>query len=78
MTMTGRTSTSVKVSLLLARREDYRTSHVLHLLLSVITVGLWLPIWLLCGISNYNERLKIDKRLRVLENSTTEPSAREG
>lgn len=26
------------------------TSHVLHLLLAVITLGLWIPIWLLCSI----------------------------
>ncbi len=27
-------------------------SHVVHLLLSVVTLGLWLPIWILCGIAN--------------------------
>ncbi len=26
-----------------------RPNHILHLLLSVFTVGLWLPIWLLIG-----------------------------
>jgi len=26
------------------------TNHILHLLLSLVTVGLWLPIWLLCAI----------------------------
>lgn len=29
------------------------TSHVLHLLLSVITVGVWLPIWALVAIDNH-------------------------
>lgn len=28
------------------------TSHVLHLLLSLITFGLWIPIWLLVAASN--------------------------
>lgn len=28
------------------------TSHVLHLLLSLITVGVWLPVWLLVAQSN--------------------------
>ena len=32
----------------LARRKG--TNHVLHLLLSIITVGLWLPIWLLASV----------------------------
>lgn len=28
------------------------TSHVLHLLLSLITLGLWIPVWILVGVSN--------------------------
>lgn len=28
------------------------TSHVLHLILSLITVGLWVPVWILVAISN--------------------------
>lgn len=28
------------------------TSHVLHLLLSLITAGLWIPIWLLVALNN--------------------------
>lgn len=28
------------------------TSHVLHLLLSLISLGLWIPIWILVAISN--------------------------
>ena len=27
-----------------------KPNHILHLILSVVTVGLWLPIWLLVGI----------------------------
>lgn len=26
-------------------------SHVLHLLLSLVTLGFWIPIWFLCSIS---------------------------
>lgn len=32
--------------------ERPSTSHVLHLLLSVITVGLWIPVWILVAMSN--------------------------
>ena len=49
---------------LLMRRERYNTNHILNLLMSVLTAGLWLPIWLLVTISNANERAKIDKRLK--------------
>lgn len=28
------------------------TSHILHLILSVITAGLWIPVWLLVGMNN--------------------------
>jgi len=48
---------------LIAKRNDHRTSHVLHLLLSVITAGLWVPIWLLVALSHANERRKIDRKL---------------
>ena len=46
------------------RRNKYRTSHVLHLLLSLITFGCWLPLWLLVTISNANERQKCDARIK--------------
>jgi hypothetical protein len=34
--------------------QTRRTSHLLHLVLSVMTLGLWLPIWL--GVSILNSR----------------------
>lgn len=37
--------------------ERPSTSHVLHLLLSVITVGLWIPVWILVALSNSNQGL---------------------
>lgn len=30
----------------------YKTGHILHLLLSVLTLGAWLVVWLAVGISN--------------------------
>ena len=32
--------------------EKQGPSHILHLILSVITVGLWIPIWILCVVLN--------------------------
>jgi len=48
---------------LMARYQKHHTSHVLHLLLSVLTAGLWVPVWLLVAVSNANERQKIEKKL---------------
>ncbi len=36
----------------ITKHELARTSHVLHLLLSLVTVGMWLPIWLLVALNN--------------------------
>lgn len=32
-----------------------KTSHVLHLLLSLITVGIWVPVWLLIALNNSSQ-----------------------
>ena len=53
-----------QLQLLLAKRK--RTSHVLHLLLSLLTLGLWVPVWLLVALSNANENRKVDRELRRL------------
>jgi hypothetical protein len=31
--------------------ESKGSSHILHLLLSIITCGLWIPLWFLCAMS---------------------------
>jgi hypothetical protein len=48
---------------LLAKRADYKTSHILHLILSIITAGIWVPIWILVAISNASQRAAIDRKL---------------
>lgn len=42
------------------------TMHILHLILSVITGGLWVIAWIIVAISNSNENHKIDKRIDAL------------
>ncbi len=49
---------------LIAKRADYQPAHVLHLLLSLISLGLWLPIWLIVAISHSSVRSQIDAALR--------------
>ena len=52
-----------KTMSLVSRRDDYKTSHVLHLLLSVFTLGIWVPVWVIVALSNAIERGKIDREL---------------
>lgn len=33
-------------------RKSYKTSHGFHLIMSVCTLGMWLPVWLVVGIYN--------------------------
>jgi len=39
--------------------EQHKTNHILHLLLSVFTAGIWLIFWLIVTANNTNERNKI-------------------
>ena len=50
--------------ILLAKRMHLKTNNILHLILSVFTGGLWIPVWMLVALSNAIERGKIDKKLR--------------
>lgn len=34
------------------QRKLYKTSHGFHLVMSIITLGAWLPVWLLVGLYN--------------------------
>jgi hypothetical protein len=34
------------------QRKVYKTSHGFHLIMSIITFGLWLPVWLIVGLYN--------------------------
>jgi hypothetical protein len=34
------------------KRKMYKTSHGFHLVMSIITLGFWLPVWLIVGIYN--------------------------
>lgn len=45
--------------LFILESQKKKTNHILHLILSIVTGGLWLVIWLLVGMSNssHNSRL---------------------
>ena len=50
-------------SQLLAKRADHKTSHLLHLVLSVITAGIWIPVWFLVALRHQLTRDSIDRKL---------------
>ncbi len=43
-----------------------KTSHILHLILSIITVGFWIPIWMIVGLNSVIERKRIEGRIKKL------------
>lgn len=56
---------SQQAALLLEMRK-HKTSHVLHLILSILTAGLWIFVWILCAISNSIENAKLDRQINKL------------
>ena len=55
--------TDQEVAVLLSKKKN--TSHILHLLLSIITAGIWIIIWILVAISNSSENAKLTGKLRT-------------
>lgn len=54
--------------LVAARSQDYvtlvfprRTNHVLHLLLTLVTLGLWAPVWLFLGLTTKDVRVTLHR-----------------
>lgn len=43
-------------------------NHILHLLLSIVTAGLWIPVWILCCMSRGLTNAGIRRQIRRLEN----------
>jgi len=52
--------------LLFAKLNSYNTNHILHLILTLFTLGLWTPVWILCALSNAGERAKIERQIRMV------------
>lgn len=58
--------TNQKIAALKLLSQKKRTSHVLHLILSLVTVGFWVPVWLLVALSNSIENARIDRKVAKL------------
>jgi hypothetical protein len=56
-------ASDAQVAVLLSQRKQ--TNHILHLLLSIVTGGLWLIVWLLVASSNSSHNRQIESQLHV-------------
>jgi hypothetical protein len=43
------------------------TNHILHLLLSLFSCGMWVPFWLLVILNNSNENSKTKAKIRKIK-----------
>ena len=53
--------TDQEVAVLLSRKK--KTNHVLHLLLSIVTAGLWLIVWAVVTNNNNAENSRVDRQI---------------
>lgn len=53
--------TDQEVLVMLSKKKT--TSHVLHLILSILTLGFWVIIWVLVAASNGTENARIDRKI---------------
>ena len=58
-------SNAEEVAKLLAGKKS--VSHILHAILTVVTVGLWAIVWLCCFAYASQHNSKIDDQVRVIE-----------
>jgi len=54
--------TDQEVAVMLSKKKN--TSHLLHLFLSIITVGLWIIVWVFVALSNSMENSDIDRTIK--------------
>lgn len=50
-----------EVQVMLSKKK--KTSHLLHLVLSLLTVGVWILIWFIVALSNHMENAGIDRKI---------------
>lgn len=52
-------------SLLIAEYSNAKTNHVLHLLLTIFTAGVWVIPWILIAASNAGKRSKLRDQIEA-------------
>ncbi|MGO4323782.1 hypothetical protein [Pseudomonas sp. KB_12] len=46
--------------------QKKNTNHILHLILSLVTGGLWIIVWIIVASSDSNHNKKIDKQINQI------------
>ena len=41
--------------------KGHRPNHILHLILSIVTAGLWIPVWIIVSLASGQKRWVISK-----------------
>jgi len=47
--------------------EDRTTWHVFHFILTLVSGGLWIPVWVVCGLRNNQIRTKLRDRIAGIQ-----------
>lgn len=56
-----------KVMLALSPPKLRKTSHLLHFVLTLLTGGVWLLVWLLCGLMNSQHNKQIERDFQTAQ-----------
>jgi hypothetical protein len=48
-------------------KSQHQTNHILHLLLTLLSFGVWVIVWRIVAVSNAEKREDIDERFAQLE-----------
>jgi preprotein translocase subunit YajC len=56
----------IEIMKLQVKMEKYKTSHVLHLLLTIFMLGFWIIPWLLISQSNRSKRNEVEKLINSI------------
>tara|TARA_Y100000593_G_scaffold94032_1_gene191291 strand:- start:66918 stop:67139 length:222 start_codon:yes stop_codon:yes gene_type:complete len=66
------TTMNKSLEALIVERERYQTSHGLHLILTLMTGGLWAIVWWLMWMGNNNMRKEVNHKIKLLEKELEE------
>tara|TARA_R110000765_G_scaffold244631_5_gene346860 strand:+ start:2347 stop:2538 length:192 start_codon:yes stop_codon:yes gene_type:complete len=53
-------------TIVLLEMRKKKTMHILHLLLTLLTSGLWIPVWIIRAIINSSDNKDIDRKINAI------------
>ena len=59
-------SKNYEAELLLQDINNQKTNHILHLIMSILTLGLWIIVWVIIDGYNHNKTKQLKEELKVL------------